>query len=134
MTYLDSSAIVKLIRRENGSESLHAAARDWDHVASSALGRIEVLRAVRRRGGPDLLDRATQVLESLFLIPMDNDIIGLAAELDPPGLRTLDSIHLASALSLGDPLERLVTYDHRLADAADRVSIPVFSPGAKDSS
>jgi uncharacterized protein len=45
-------------------------------------------------------------------------------------LRTLDALHLASALELGVDLEAVATYDRRLAEACDQLGIDIFAPGA----
>jgi uncharacterized protein len=43
-------------------------------------------------------------------------------------LRTLDAIHVAAALVLGDDLESMVTHDDRLAQAALANGIAVIAP------
>jgi len=46
-------------------------------------------------------------------------------------LRSLDAIHLASALAVGEGLLALVCYDVRLTTAAKRSKLPVVAPGAR---
>jgi len=55
-------------------------------------------------------------------------VLETAATLEPPGLRTLDAIHLASALSLGTDLGAMVVYDERLATAAESNGVAVVAP------
>ena len=129
MLYLDSSAIVKLVSPEPESPVLVDVVREDPSLVASELGWTEVVRAVRRAGGST--DRAEAVLQGVALIPIDGGIIQAAAELDPPNLRTLDAIHLATALSVGDDLTRLISYDDRLIRAAAAAGIQVASPGSE---
>ena len=127
MLYLDSSAIVKLIAREPETATLVDAIRSDPTVVSSALALTEFIRAVTRVRGR--VARAEEVLEGIALVPIDDGILRGAAGLAPADLRTLDAIHLATALSLGDDLTSLVTYDGRLRDAAAVAGIDVIAPG-----
>ena len=128
MLYLDSSAIVKLVLPEPESLALRDfLANDDDHV-SSGLARVEVLRTVQRVD--DTEDRrrdAERVLARVSLVDMSEPLLANAAALEPPNLRSLDAIHLATALSL-DGLDALVTYDRRLSDAATDAGLAVASP------
>jgi uncharacterized protein len=125
--YLDSSAIVKLVAREPETPELVEAVRADPAVISSALAWTEVIRAVRRARGR--VARAQEVLEGIALVPIDDGILRGAADLPPVGLRTLDAIHVATALSLGDDIASLVTYDGHLAEAAATAGIQVIVPG-----
>ncbi len=127
MLYLDSSAIVKLVTREPGTPELVEAVRTEPEIVSSALAWTEVVRAVRRSGGR--VARAEAVLERIALVPIDEGITRSASHLSPAGLRTLDAIHLATALSLADDVAALVTYDARLAEAAAKARLEVRAPG-----
>jgi hypothetical protein len=116
--YLDTSALVKLVVVEEETDALRA----WidaieGELVSSDVARTELLRAVRR-AAPDRLVRAREVLDGVTLIAVTTQAFEAAARIDPPALRTLDAIHLAIALDLGDELESVVTYDDRLAEAA----------------
>jgi predicted nucleic acid-binding protein len=62
------------------------------------------------------------------LVEVDRRILAVAAALEPPGLRTLDAIHLATALAVREDLEAVVTYDRRLAAAAERMHLEVSVP------
>lgn len=130
MIYLDSSALMKLVRREDET----AALREWldlhpEHpVVTSELGRVEVLRAARRIGGP-VLAEARAVVGDLDLVPLDRAVQDVACDLGEPRLRTPDALHLASALLLGEALTALVAYDRRLADAAQAGGLAVTAPG-----
>jgi uncharacterized protein len=103
--YLDSSALMKLIRMENET----AALCDWlgerseQPVVSSELGRVEVLRAARRVGGRTLTE-ARAVVGDIDLIPLDRTVQDLASDIGHPLLRTLDALHLASAVLFSDEL------------------------------
>lgn len=53
-----------------------------------------------------------------------------AGVLDPPALRSPDALHLTAAMAVGDDLDGIVTYDQRLALAAQALGIPVVAPVA----
>lgn len=126
-TYLDSSAIVKLVAREPESKALRSYLRRRKPLVSSALARTEVQRAVLPLG-PTGLQRAVQVLDRLELIRINDRVLNTAGVLEPLTLRSLDAIHLATATLLGDTLHRLVTYDERMSDAAAQLEIEVLAP------
>jgi predicted nucleic acid-binding protein len=126
--YLDSSAIVKLVEPEPETPVLLEVARSAPALVSSALARAEVIRAIRRVGGDTA--RANSALDTIALVPIDDGIVRAAAELDPATMRTLDAIHLATALSLGSDVSQLVAYDRGLAGAARAAGLEVIAPGA----
>jgi hypothetical protein len=129
VVYLDSSALVKLVFAESESAALRGFLVDWRSRASSVLARTEVARVANRLGASDDVSaRTADVLEHIALIALDNGIATRAGEIGPPALRTLDAIHLATALSLSDDLGGIVTYDRRLADAARRAGLTVWAP------
>lgn len=101
--------------------------RGQERQVSCRLARVEVLRAVRGRG-TDALSRAREVVAGLDLIQLDDALLDTAVGLPVPGLRSLDAIHLAAALSLGDELSALVTYDDRMARAARLLGLEVVAP------
>lgn len=126
--YLDTSALVKLVVNEAETGALMAwldeTGGDW---VSSDLARTELLRTVRR-AAPDRVVRAREVLDSITLIDVSTQIYEEAARIDPPTLRTLDAIHLAVALDLGDDLETIVAYDDRLCEAAIANGVRTTTP------
>lgn len=129
--YLDSSAIVKLVAVERESAALLDDLREWPDRLSSALAEVEVHRALWRAGAARAVhERADAVLSRLVLVRIDEPVLSLAASFKDPSLRALDTIHLATALSLGDHPEAFVTYDARLADAASKRRLKVTHPGA----
>ena len=129
MVYLDSSAVVKLVVSEPESEALRRFLAAREERVASGLVRVEVLRALRRTHGDSraTLRRAEQLLEGIALIAVDEPILRDAAAVGPDRLRSLDAVHLATALSL-DELEALVTYDVRLGAAAAQAGVDVVSP------
>lgn len=130
MIYLDSSALMKLIREEAQTRQL----REWlgpqsaTPLVTSELGRIEVLRAARR-AGTRVLTEARAVIGDVDLVPLDRGVQDLACDIGDPPLRTLDALHLASAVALRDELTAFVAYDLRLANAADASGLPTATPG-----
>ena len=126
--YLDTSALTKLVVAEAESKPLRAWLKKTDREPVACdLARTELLRAVRR-SAPDRLPQARVVLDSLTLTDVTTSVFEQASRLDPPELRSLDAIHLAAALDLGDDLDGIVTYDDRLAEAANLHGIPVTAP------
>lgn len=126
-TYLDSSAIVKLVNVEPESETLRQFLAGRSRQMSCSLARVEVVRAARRRGAK-FVARAREVLESLELIRLDDELLDRAAELQPITLRSLDAIHLAAAQTLGAALSEVITYDQRMATAARGLGLQVVAP------
>jgi hypothetical protein len=128
--YADTSALVKLVAAEQETQALQTwRERSHQELVSSDLARTELLRAARRLT-PAHVQVAKEVLASVHLLRVGERVYEQAAMLDPPSLRSLDAIHLASALDLGLDLEGIVTYDRRLAEAAALNALRVFSPGA----
>ena len=131
--YADTSALVKLVRDEPESNALRAFIADADLV-SSELTLTEIPRSVRRAVGDDpdlpldlLLERAGALLEAIALRPVDRPLLLVAEALDEPVLRTLDAIHVASALDL-NPVDAFVTYDQRQAAAARLAGLRTIAP------
>jgi predicted nucleic acid-binding protein len=129
MLYLDSSAVVKLVRSEPETPALLELLRSRPDVISSALARVEVTRAVRRLKRPgDIKQRVVAALMRVALVPIDAEVLTGAADVLPPEIRSLDAIHLATALLLRDDVDGFVTYDRQLGMAARTAGIPVLSP------
>lgn len=116
--YLDTSAFLKLVVVEAESSDLRAW-MDSAHpgLFASELLRVEALK-VARQCGPLTVRLARRALLTVTLVSLTTDICNAASRLDPPGLRSLDALHLATALAVGEDLDAVVTYDARLADAA----------------
>ncbi len=130
MIYLDSSALVKLAVTEPESAALADWLRDSRTVGrvSSPLVRVEVPRAVWR-ADPGSLPQAYTIVRRLREITHDRGGPGhRAAGVRPNVLRTLDAIHVASAMSVRDNLTALVSYDKRMLAAAQDAGLPTASP------
>lgn len=128
--YFDTSAIVKLVVVEPESDALVRALVRWPDRVSSAVARVEVHRALwRARASRAAHARADAVLSALVLVRPDEPVLSQAASFRDPHLRALDAIHLATALTLGDDPDVFITYDARLALAANRLRLPVQHPG-----
>ncbi len=124
----NASALVKLVVAEAETDALRAwlVAAERDPV-SSDLARTELVRAVRR-AAPDRVVQARAVLDAVTLLEVSTAIFEEAGRLDPVIVRGLDAVHLAAALSLGDDLAAIVTYDDRLAEAARANGVAVVAP------
>ena len=126
--YIDTSAALKLVVREKESIAL----MDWllksnRNIVSCDLLRTELIRA-SRRVHPRWEEKSRAVIESIGLIKLTPSICERAGKLDPPALRSLDAIHIASALQLENELEGLVTYDQQMVDAARNININILMP------
>jgi uncharacterized protein len=129
VVYLDSSALVKLVVAEPESAALIERLRRWPGRVSSALALTELPRALRRAGfGTVVRRRAREVLARIALVDVDRRILAAAATLEPADLRTLDAIHLATALAVREELAAVATYDWRLRAAAERADLEVEVP------
>jgi uncharacterized protein len=131
--YADTSALVKLVVAETETDALTAAAAAWERIVTSEITVIELHRAVKRAradGRADVADDRTvmELLAALDLVPMTDDVRALAATASPPELRTLDAIHLASALTLHGAIDLFVTYDDRLEGAAKLAGLMTSRP------
>lgn len=125
--YLDTSAFVKLSLGEAEQAPLRQALAAHDAHVASALLRTEAMRACARYG-TTYVTAAERGLSTVALIPVDDDVLRHAGALTPPTLRSLDALHLATALSLGPDLGALFTYDQRMIEAARDHGVPVLSP------
>ena len=129
MIYLDSAAVVKLAHAEPES----AALRRWlgerveTEWISSVLTEIESFRALARYA-PGAVSRLPAVLDQVDLIDLDPRIRILAQAAEPVTVRSLDAIHLGTALHSRAGLTSFVTYDKRLLGAARAAGLPVDSP------
>jgi len=127
--YVDTSALVKLLFDEPESAAFTGWLSQKAEIpfVSSNLSIVELFRTCRRID-ESLVDDARRLLDGVDLVPIDHVIIEQAAILGPLELKSLDAIHLASALSLNADLTDFVVYDVRLRSAAEKAGLPVVSP------
>lgn len=129
MIYFDSSALLKLLFEESESAALErwVSGRTAMPTLSSELVKVEVVRAARRLD-PLVVSAARRLVAQLDLIPMTTGLVEEAADVGDPSLRSLDAIHLASALSVREELSAFVAYDTRLTSAAEALGLPIVKP------
>jgi uncharacterized protein len=132
MLYLDTSALVKLVRPELESKALTAwlNARAGEASVTSAVTEVELPRAIRR-SSPGRLPDVAAVLARLARFEIDAAVRATVAAYTDPGLRSLDAIHLATADQLrssGKTISGFVTYDSRLAQVANSAGFAVYGP------
>ena len=133
LLYADSSALVKLVIDELESEALERHLRDAPIVATSRTAVVEVSRATRLANpAPEVREETDRLLSSCMLVEVSADLLRAASAVTSAMIRTLDAIHLASALRI--EADELVAYDRRLAIAAAERGFRVASPGATSSS
>lgn len=118
---------MKLPLREVELDALLAALAEWDGYVSSALLGLEVIRACGRYDKTYAVDARSFLLD-VALLPMDDAIVAEAASIGPPVLRSLDALHLATALSIRDEIGAFLTYDKNLAGIARENGLSVLSP------
>ncbi|MGV8910932.1 MAG: type II toxin-antitoxin system VapC family toxin [Propionicimonas sp.] len=129
MIYLDSSALLKLLFEESESAALAQwiSERSSTPMVSSELAKVEVVRAARRLDAK-VVPAARALMSQLDLIPLNTGLLDEAADVGELLLRTLDAIHLASALSIRADLTAFVAYDNRLIAAAETAGIESIRP------
>jgi len=127
LAYLDASAFVKLAVEESHHVALRTALDGWPLWASSALLDVEAMLAARRHGR-GVVELTRELLATVTLMDIDAQVRQAAGVLPDPGLRTLDAIHLATALSLGDRCGAFFAYDERLIAAARAHGLTVTVP------
>jgi predicted nucleic acid-binding protein len=133
MLYLDTSALVKLIRHEPESYAL----ADWLDAqptaawVSSTLIEVELPRALRRVD-PPLRSEIPATVSRVARYEVDEVVRATAAAYPEPALRSLDAVHLATAQAVfGTMLTAFVSYDERLLAAAATLGLPTAIPGRR---
>jgi uncharacterized protein len=128
LAYADSSALVKLVISEPESAALERHLAAGTVLATSRVALVEVPRATAMANPAPAVRRETErLLESCLLVDVTDQLLRAAAELASASVRTLDAIHLASALRIG--ADELLAYDRRLAAAGQERGLSVVSPG-----
>nr|WP_228047257.1 type II toxin-antitoxin system VapC family toxin [Saccharopolyspora sp. HNM0983] len=125
---MDTSAAIKLVVAEPESSALvdWLTEHDTEVIMSSGLLRVELHRALHRiEAEQSVRDQAEQLVDGLHLRPVDA-VLQTAAGLHGQHLRSLDAIHLATALDAGRPA--FVSYDARLAALADQLGLSSAAP------
>lgn len=125
--YLDTSAFVKLCWPEPESEALLSYLGGWPLRVSAALLWTEALRAAQRQPAARV-EQARRLLQRLPMIEVDRTLFRQAGLLGPATMRSLDAIHIATAMSLGPDLGVMITYDETMVDAAGLFGLPVALP------
>jgi predicted nucleic acid-binding protein len=128
--YFDTSALLKLILVEQESPDLRQHLIDHGvQIIASEVAAVELLRGARRHS-LTLDAECMALLNRTVLLPLSRSVRERASGLKPVELRTIDAIHLATALEIESDLDSMVCYDRRLVDAAEAVGIETHSPGA----
>ena len=137
MIYLDTSAILKLLRREPESDALadHLAAHPEQDLITSTLATVETARALTALGDGDTAARAVRRSDRIEIgdgvilaLTISAGVLDLARALPPAVLRSSDAIHLATVKLAGPGIDHLVTYDKRMIAAAEAAGLRIASP------
>jgi predicted nucleic acid-binding protein len=123
--YADASALVKLLVEEDESSALRAHVVALPRLSASAVALVEVARAARVRLAS--AESLAALWSRVELVPVDDGVLLVAAQLTHARLRPLDAIHIASAISVG--AGEMLVYDRDLAGAAEAAGIRALSPG-----
>ena len=126
LAYMDTSAMAKLILNEPGSMEMARWYIESERIVTSRVGIVE-MRRVAARHAHDVAHLEV-ILRSVETFELDASVARAAAAVGPAALRTLDAIHLASAMGLLPEIDAFVTYDDRLAHAARALGLPVIQP------
>ncbi len=129
MIYLDSAAVVKLVHAEAESPALRGwlderAETGW---TSSSLVEVETFRALARYA-PEAVSRLYPVLDQIDMVEISPRVRILAQTVRPVTVRSLNTIHLGTALAIRPRLTSFITYDRRLLEAAMAAGLPTESP------
>ena len=128
IAYIDTSAFVKLLAPEQESEAVAKAIdHDWPNLVASEILAVEAFRAALRRGG-EVPAQVSRLLRRVVLLPLSQATREAAYRVGPTELRTLDAIHLATALSQDARASAIFTYDTRLAQASVVAGLQVLAP------
>ncbi|MBA3300902.1 MAG: type II toxin-antitoxin system VapC family toxin [Thermoleophilaceae bacterium] len=122
---------MKLLVEEDESRALSDAIDTWRQHATCDLAAVEVTRAVERAGAStEVRAGIDRLFTGVNAIETTDVVLQRARDVPPRTLRSLDAIHLSTALSLGEELSAFATYDRRLAEAAAATGINVIAPGS----
>jgi uncharacterized protein len=127
--YFDTSALMKLVVTEDETAPLEAWLDEHADLrwTTSDLTRVELLRGVMRRQ-PMALLQAQQLITRMIRVPLSDSILLYASTCQPPLLRSLDAIHLASVIEFRNEIEWMIVYDKRLLEVANLNGIKVIAP------
>jgi predicted nucleic acid-binding protein len=125
--YLDTSALGRVLLGEPDAPAILGELAGFEQHLASRLARVELRRLALRE---DLLEAADRLLAGVALLPLDEAVLAAAETVPPPTVHTLDAIHLVTALRLADAgvLDTIMTYDARLAEAAQQHGLTVIAP------
>lgn len=128
MIYIDTSALLRLVFPDDTTAAVERLVDDPDvDLVSSTLIRVEARRGTLRRA-PRRMPRVDLLLDRVEVVGIDDAVIESAGRLPGPLLRSLDALHLATALLIREDVDALLTYDERLADAARAHGLAVAAP------
>jgi hypothetical protein len=125
--YVDTSALGRVLLDEADAPAILSALGAFEQRIASRMLRVELRRVALRTGR---LDRADQLLATVALVPVDEDLLGAAETIPPPAVATIYAVHLVTALRVAHAglLDTMITYDAALAAAAREHRLRVLAP------
>lgn len=125
--YVDTSALGRVLLGEPDAEVIRETLARYDPWWSSALLLVELRRLARREG---IEERGEELLSLVSTQRLDSSVLKRAAKLDPVEVRTLDAIHLDTAIQLRTrgAVDAVLTYDQQLQDGCAHHGLPVEAP------
>lgn len=131
LTYADSSALVKLLIDEPESVALEREIAKGSVLTTSRIAIVEVSRATALSDpSPEKAEDTRRLLSSCLLVQVTDEVLEGALTLVSEHVRTLDAIHLATALRMN--AQRMLTYDRRMLASAVEHGIAVSHPGLRE--
>lgn len=137
ITYFDTSAFIKLIINEIGTDEVELYWDDGGDVSSCQLLVVESTAALVRARQVNRISIATynssiSLLDDLYqrmeIVSIDENLLaGACAVTKLEKLRAYDAVHLAAALKIGATV--FASADVNLCNAANRQGLAVFNPG-----
>ena len=125
--YVDTSALGRVLLGEPDARAVLDALNEFDEHIASRLLAVELHRLALRF---ELHEQASELLAGVALVPMHEVLLQRAETIPPAAVATLDSIHLATALTLSRAgfVEAVMTYDTRLAEGVHHHGLALVSP------
>lgn len=125
--YVDTSALGRVVLGEPDAQAIRARLAQFDPWFANELLVVELRRLGRREG---VLPQAERTLAAVNLVPLTRTLLERASRLDPVEVRSLDAIHLCTAVDLhsAGSIAAVLTYDLQLQAGCKHHRITIEAP------